>query len=62
MSNKLEHSNSDFYYPEEHEMAEMNANQHFDKVEASRDTGYEKLADLVLLIFVIKCHIYIYIL
>ena len=37
-----EHSDSDFYYPEEQETAERKASrygQHFDKVETSGDTG-----------------------
>ena len=37
-----EHSDSEFYYPEEQETAERKASrrgQHFDKVEASGDTG-----------------------
>ena len=36
-----EHSDSEFYYPEEHEMAERKASRrgrHFNKVEASGDT------------------------
>ena len=51
-----EHSDSEFYYPEEQETAERKASirgRHFDKVEASGDTRYEKLV-LVVLIFVIK--------
>ena len=51
-----EHSCSEFYYPEEQETAERKASrcgQHFDKVEASGDTRYEKLVPVVL-IFVIK--------
>ena len=54
-----EHSCSEFYYPEEQETAERKASrrgQHFDKVEASGDTRYEKLV-LVVLIFVIKISI-----
>ena len=37
-----EHSDSEFYYPEEQETAERKTSrrgQHFDKVEASEDTG-----------------------
>ena len=37
-----EHSNSEFYYPEEQETAERKASRrgrHFDKIEASGDTG-----------------------
>ena len=37
-----EHLDSEFYYPEEQETAERKASrrgQHFDKVEASGDTG-----------------------
>ena len=37
-----EHSQSKFYYPEEQETAERKASrrgQHFDKIEASGDTG-----------------------
>ena len=37
-----EHSDSEFYYPEEQETAERKANfraRHFDKVEASGDTS-----------------------
>ena len=52
MSNK-EHSDREFYHPEEQEMAETNGSRcgwHFDKVEASRDTGYEKVRNK-------KCHI-----
>ena len=44
MSEK-EHSDSEFYYPEEQETAERNASrhgQHFDKVEASGDSPYMK--------------------
>ena len=51
-----EHSDSSFYYPEEQETAEKKASRrgrHFDKVEASGDTGYEKLVPVVL-IFAIK--------
>ena len=51
-----EHSESEFYYPEEQETAERKPSRrgrHFDKVEASGDTGYEKLVPVVL-IFVIK--------
>ena len=52
-----EHSDScEFYYPEEQETIERKASRHgrhFDKVEASGDTGYEKLVPVVL-IFVIK--------
>ena len=54
-----EHSDSEFYYPEEQETAERKASRrgrHFDKVEASGDTGYEKLVPVVL-IFVIKISI-----
>ena len=56
------HSDSEFYYPEEQETAERNPSRrcrHFDKVEASRDTGYEKLVPMVL-IFVIKSAIIIF--
>ena len=41
MSNE-EHSDREFYYPEEQETAERKASRrvrHFDKVEASGDTG-----------------------
>ena len=41
MSNE-EHWDSQFYYPEEQEMSERKASgrgRHFDKVEASGDTG-----------------------
>ena len=41
MSDK-EHSDSEFYYPEEQETEERNASRrgrYFDKVEASGDTG-----------------------
>ena len=51
-----ERSDSEFYYPEEQETAEIKASRrgsHFDKVEASGDSGYEKLIPVVL-IFVIK--------
>ena len=51
-----EHSESEFYYSEEQETAERKASRrgrHFDKVETSWDTGYEKLVPVVL-IFVIK--------
>ena len=51
-----EHSDSEFYYPEEQETAERKASRrgrYFDNVEASGDTGYEKLVPVVL-IFVIK--------
>ena len=50
------HWDSKFYYPEEQEAAERKASRHgrhFDKVEASGNTGYEKLVP-VALIFVIK--------
>ena len=46
-----EHSDSEFYHPEEQETAERKASRrcrHFDKVEASGDTGYEKLVPVVL--------------
>ena len=49
-----EHSDIEFYYLEEQETADRNASlhgRHFDKVEASGDTG--KLHPVVL-IFVIK--------
>ena len=39
---ELEHLDSQFYYPEEQETAERKASRcgrHFDKVEASGDTG-----------------------
>ena len=45
-----EHSDSEFYYPEEQETSERKASlrvRHFDKIEASGDTGYEKLFPLV---------------
>ena len=53
-----EHSDSEFYYPEEQETAERKASRrgrHFDKVErqAEIDTKYEKLVPVVLT-FVIK--------
>ena len=32
-----EHSDSEFYYPEEQETAKRNFGRHFDKVEASGD-------------------------
>ena len=37
-----DHSDSEFYYPEEQETAESKAShrgRHFDRVEANRDTG-----------------------
>ena len=52
MSDK-KHSDSEFYYPEEQETAEKRRGRYFDNVEASGDTGYEKLVPVVL-IFVIK--------
>ena len=39
-----EHSDSEFYHPEEQQTTERNASRHgrhFDKVEASGDTRYE---------------------
>ena len=42
-----EHSDSEFYYPEEQETAERKASirgRHFDKVEASGDTGTKKVS------------------
>ena len=52
-----EHSDSEFYYPEEQETAERNASlrvRHCDKVEAlKRRYRYEKLIPVVL-IFVTK--------
>ena len=50
-----EHSDSEFYYPEEQEIAERKASRrgrHFDKVEASGDAGWK--ASSIVLIFVIK--------
>ena len=47
-----EHSDSEFYYPEEQETAESKASRrgrHFDKVEASGDTRYENLIPVVLI-------------
>ena len=39
-----EHSDSEFYYPEEQETAERKASRrHFDKVEASGDTGMKSI-------------------
>ena len=41
-----EHSNNEFYYPEEQEIAVRNASRrcrHFDKVDASRDTPDPKM-------------------
>ena len=41
-----EHSDSEFYYSEEQEMAERKASRcgsHFDKVEASGDTGMKSI-------------------
>ena len=40
-----EHSDSEFYYPEEQETAERKASRrgrHFDKVETSGDTGMKR--------------------
>ena len=56
---KAKHSDSEFYYPEEQETADRNVSRrcrHFDKVEASGDTGSEneKLIVPIGLIFVIK--------
>ena len=52
----VEHWDSEFYHPEEQDTAETNASRrgrHFDKVEVSGDTGYQKLVPVVL-VFVMK--------
>ena len=60
-----ERSDSEFDHPEEQEKAESNASRrgrHFGKVEASGNTGCEKLVPAVLKFRNIECHIIKYIL
>ena len=52
-----EHSDSEFYYPEEQETAERNArrrDRHFDKAEANGNTRYEKLVPVVLILVLVR--------